>query len=210
MTDPTLRVPAREREENHFSVAEKLRQRVGTAVRHIRNSRDRWLHPMRHRLVRRRLLEEPRPKRILVTCLGNICRSPYLEAVLRRETPDTIVTSAGFLGPGRPVPAVSAALAKRRGLDLSEHRSRTVTAAMMREADLIIAMDARQARRLRRALGVPRDRIVIAGDLDPSTCETRGDVDPFKQPEPIFRMCFDRLDRCAATVAAALRHPSSG
>lgn len=82
--------------------------------------------------------------RILCVCLGNICRSPTAEAVLRHKGGDRIrVDSAGTGGwhiGNRPyAPAIQAA--EKRGYDLSNLRARKVTARDFDTFDLILAMD---------------------------------------------------------------------
>ena len=144
------------------------------------------------------------PRRVLVVCYGNICRSPYLEAVLKRAKPHLRVESAGFVGPGRPVPPFALAVSAQRGLDLSEFRSRQLVPAIVRESDLIIVMDAQQAQWIERYFRVDPKRIVVAGDLDPTTSPTRAIMDPFDQPMDVFVSSFDRLDRCAATLVRIL------
>jgi hypothetical protein len=52
---------------------------------------------------------------------------------------------------------------------------------------------------------VPARKILIAGDLDPATPETRAIADPWHQPIGAFRSAFDRLDRCGVTLTAVLR-----
>lgn len=161
---------------------------------------DRMLHRRRHLEARERLLRLQTVRTILVVCHGNICRSPYLEAVLRRELPAVSVTSAGLVGPDRPVPKNSLAVSAERGLDLSAFRSRPLSRVNARETDLVIVMDTDQARHLTRILGVSPKRIIIAGDLDPTKGATRAIQDPWRQSMAVFRSSFDRLDRCAATI----------
>jgi protein-tyrosine phosphatase len=141
---------------------------------------------------------------VLVVCHGNICRSPYLEAVLKRSMPDIRVESAGFVGPGRPVPPFALALSAERGLNLSAFRSRQLAPAMVRAADLILVMDAHQARSIERDFRVPHKRVVIAGDLDPVSSASRAILDPWEKPATAFAFSFDRLDRCAATLVSLL------
>ena len=150
-----------------------------------------------------------RPRRVLVVCHGNVCRSPYLEAVLRRAMPDVHVESAGFVGPGRSMPAFALAVSAERGLDLSRFRSRPLVPATVRNADLIVAMDAYQARKLETTFAVPRNRIVVAGDLDPIPAATRAIADPWEQPMEAFVSSYDRLDRCAATLISCLTRSSA-
>src|SRR6266480_5816007 len=78
---------------------------MGTIARTLRNTPDRLLHARRRREARGRLAGR-RPASVLVICHGNICRSPFAAALLARElAPHGIpVTSAGFIGAGRPAP----------------------------------------------------------------------------------------------------------
>lgn len=82
--------------------------------------------------------------RVLCVCLGNICRSPTAEGVLRAMAPeDWTVDSAGTGGwhignPPYP-PAVSAA--KARGYDISGLRARKFGVSDFTDFDLILAMD---------------------------------------------------------------------
>lgn len=175
----------------------------------MRLQADRLLHARRLRRTTKTVQRAPRPRSMVVVCHGNICRSPYLEGLLRQTLPDIEIRSAGFVGPGRVVPEHSAYIAKRRGIDLRAHRSRLLTPKILRSADLVIVMDARQASNVER-LGFPADRIVIAGDLDPIP-GPRTIFDPWSQPIEAFAASFARLDRCAAALTALLpREPSGG
>lgn len=168
---------------------------------------DRLLHPRRHLAICRRLMNAPRPRRILVVCHGNICRSPYLQAVLQRSLPDVLVTSAGFVGNDRPAPQISIAVSAQRGLDLSRHRSQPITRSRVADADLVIVMDAEQAWRLARAFRAKPERIVVAGDLAPMFETSRSIRDPWKESVEVFRASFDRLDRCADNLVRILQSP---
>jgi len=163
------------------------------------------LHRRRHLSASRRLSDAQRPRRILVVCYGNICRSPYLQAVLQRSLPDVTVTSAGFVGSDRPVPQFSVALSAERGLDLSRYRSRPITQTQVSDADLVIVMDSGQATQIARMFRVNRERIVIAGDLEPKFETSRAIRDPWNESIEVFRSSFDRLDRCAASLVKILR-----
>ncbi len=87
--------------------------------------------------------------RILFVCLGNICRSPTAEGVLRHllasEVPtlDVEVDSAGTgdYHIGAPPDSRSQRAAASRGIDLSGLRARQVTAEDFQRFDLILAMD---------------------------------------------------------------------
>lgn len=173
-----------------------------------RNLPDRMLHRRRHVAVCERLLRIDRPRSVLVVCYGNICRSPYLEAVLKQAMPDVRVESAGFVGPGRPVPPFALSVSAQRGLDMASFRSRPLVPTIVRDCDLIVVMDGWQARHIEQYFGVRRSRIVVAGDLDPIPAATRAITDPWEQPIDVFVTSFNRLDRCAATLVSLLRRES--
>jgi len=52
---------------------------------------------------------------------------------------------------------------------------------------------------------VKRERIVIAGDLEPMFEASRAIRDPWNHSIEAFRATFDRLDRCAASLVKILR-----
>jgi len=89
------------------------------------------------------------PLAVLVVCLGNICRSPTAEAVLRAKLraaglhEQVRVDSAGTGSwhIGSPPDERSQRHALRRGYDLSTLRGRQVGAADFHLFDLILAMD---------------------------------------------------------------------
>lgn len=173
-------------------------------VHAVRGAPDRLLQHRRHVATRDRLSRMDRPRSLLVVCHGNVCRSPYLEAILKRDMPDIRVESAGLVGPGRPVPPFALAVSAQRGLDLSTFRSRPLVPAVVRDADLIVVMDGHQARYVERYYRVPGKRVVVAGDLDPMPAATRAIADPWEKPIDAFVSSFNRLDRCAATLVSLL------
>ncbi len=85
--------------------------------------------------------------KILFVCLGNICRSPVLEAVLRTQMQraglDWQVASCGtgdwHLGQGADPRSCASAL--RRGYSLQTHRARQLAAADYHEHDWLLAAD---------------------------------------------------------------------
>jgi len=83
------------------------------------------------------------PARILAVCTGNICRSPVVERVLaaRLAGTDVQVTSAGTRAVvGHAVSAPMVPLIAAAGADATGFAARQLTADMIREADLVIAL----------------------------------------------------------------------
>jgi len=85
--------------------------------------------------------------KILMVCLGNICRSPLAEGILRQKIKERNlsweVDSAGTSGwhQGELPDRRSIAVAKAHHIDLTYQRSRQFTAADFEQFDLILAMD---------------------------------------------------------------------
>jgi protein-tyrosine phosphatase len=96
------------------------------------------------------------PRRVLLVCMGNICRSPTAEAVLRTHARKAGLTiefdSAGTENYhiGDPPDARSIRHALRRGYDLAPLRARQVHAEDFHQFDLILAADELNLRELRR------------------------------------------------------------
>jgi protein-tyrosine phosphatase len=86
---------------------------------------------------------------VLMVCMGNICRSPTAEGVLRHLVREAgleeavLIDSAGTIDyhVGSPPDERSCAHARRRGYDLSRLRARQVDELDFERFDLILAMD---------------------------------------------------------------------
>ena len=83
--------------------------------------------------------------KILMVCLGNICRSPLAEGILRSKIPDNtfLVDSAGTANyhVGKTPDKRSVAIAKKHGLDISHLKGRQFGVADFDTFDLIYVMD---------------------------------------------------------------------
>ncbi len=84
------------------------------------------------------------PTAIMLLCSGNQCRSPMAQALLLRRltalnAPVTI-RSAGLLRDGNPPPAEVVSVMADYGLDVTQHRSRLITAEELTQADLVLGM----------------------------------------------------------------------
>ncbi|MDU4252841.1 low molecular weight protein-tyrosine-phosphatase [Pseudomonas sp.] len=99
--------------------------------------------------------------KVLFVCLGNICRSPTAEGVLRHKVraaglEDRIEIDSAGTGDwhvGKAPDARTRAAALRRGYDLSSLRARQVSLADFSRYDLILAMDNANLRDLKHLRG---------------------------------------------------------
>ncbi len=94
-------------------------------------------------------------------------------------------------------------VAYRHGLDLSAHRSMTLSWKNVQEADLIVVMHPEQERALAREFGRRRG-VTVLGDLDPAPITTRAVQDPFGLGEAVFESSYSRIDRCVEALVAVL------
>ena len=83
--------------------------------------------------------------RILMVCLGNICRSPLAEGILRKKVSSHIVVidscGTGNYHIGDPPDKRSVAVAKKYDIDISNLRGRQFSTADFDAFDLIYVMD---------------------------------------------------------------------
>lgn len=178
--------------------------------------RDRWdahRHPARHASARRRLGAR-RADRIVFVCLGNVCRSPYAArvAMARATGNDLAIDSAGFIGPDRRPPDAALRVAKNRGIDHADHRSKLLTAELAEEADALFIFDRYNVARLRTSFPAHADRMFWLGDLDPEWSGKRAIIDPWGKDDAEFDATFARIERCVEVmlqVVAAPEHSES-
>ncbi len=150
--------------------------------------------------------------RILFVCLGNICRSPAAESVLRAKATarDLLfhVASAGTSGwhAGDGADARMVRAAARRGYDLARHRARQVELSDFYEFDYLLAMDLRNQSDL--FVVAPPDRNCdIRLFLDFAGGETRETPDPYYSGADGFELALNLIE---AGAEGLLEHLENG
>ncbi len=132
--------------------------------------------------------------RIVFVCHGNVCRSPMAVGLLRRKLEEAgladgvEVASAGFLEGGRPMSYGTEQVLRERGIRL-DHISRCLDPEELRNADLVLTMEERQAEELRR-MGVKAFPLIAYATRG----RRRGDVeDPYGLPVEEYRKTAELL-----------------
>ncbi len=151
--------------------------------------------------------------RILFVCLGNICRSPTAEAVVRSiaalEAPelDLELDSAGTAGyhiGNAPDPRMCAAAA-RRGYSLEALRARVVEPRDFERFDLILAMDRENLAALHRQAPEPvRGRVRLFLEFAPEA-EPQEVPDPYYGGPTGFEEVLDLIESAARGLLRHLR-----
>lgn len=138
-------------------------------------------------------------KRVLFVCLGNICRSPAAEAVLRTRARsrglDLVIDSAGTGGwhQGDPADARMIRAAARRGYRLDHHRARQVELSDFYSFDVLLAMDLRNHADLL-AMSPPNRECDIRLFLDFADTDRRETPDPYYGGDKGFEDVLDLLE----------------
>lgn len=128
---------------------------------------------------------------ILVICLGNICRSPVAEAMLKQAMPGKQIQSAGLTAMvGQGCDATAAEIASAAGLDTSAHISRQLTPEMIQWADLILVMSQGQRGQVGRMAPEAMGKTMLLGHwihAAGSSIDNRQDIpDPYKKSRDVF------------------------
>lgn len=135
-------------------------------------------------------------KSILVVCVGNICRSPTGEALLKGklEGRGIHVSSAGLSAlVDKPVDATAAEVMAAAGVYLPDHQARQLTADMLRGADLVLAMEQKHLQSIHSMAPEARGKTFLFGKWS----DNREVPDPYRQQLPAFEHVFRILDESA-------------
>jgi protein-tyrosine phosphatase len=153
--------------------------------------------------------------RICVVCLGNICRSPMAEIILRNELrmaglADRVTVDSAGTGDwhlGEPMDRGARAELARRGYDGSGHEARQIQANWLRDYALLLAMDRSNLASLQRmAAGQPRlaNRIALLRSFDPAAPPDAEVPDPYGGGPDEFAVVFEQVQAAAEALTAQL------
>lgn len=138
--------------------------------------------------------------RVCFVCLGNICRSPTAEGVMRHLVREAglegkiEVDSAGTAGyhSGEPPDSRARAAGKRRGVVISG-RARRFEASDFERFDYVLAMDRTNLQDLRRLAAGARTKahVELLRSFDPESPEGASVPDPYYGGDEGFDEVFD-------------------
>ncbi|MFT4248565.1 MAG: low molecular weight protein-tyrosine-phosphatase [Pseudomonas sp.] len=126
---------------------------------------------------------------VLFVCIGNICRSPSAEVLMRNalQGRDIQVSSAG-LGAlvGRGIDPLAQELLIEHGLDGSDHKARQVEPRLLSAADLILVMERRHLKNIAEQAPEVSGKTFLLGKWQ----SDREIPDPYRQQRPAFEHVY--------------------
>lgn len=141
-------------------------------------------------------------KRVLVVCVGNICRSPIGEALLRRDlSADFTIGSAGIGAMvGDPADETMAAIGAEHGLSLEAHRGQQFTKALAAKFDLILVMEPGHKREVTKLVPELSGRVMLFDHWEGG----KGIADPYRRSREFCEIVFSEISKAASGWTAKL------
>jgi protein-tyrosine phosphatase len=141
-------------------------------------------------------------KNVLFVCVGNICRSPSAEVMLRQAVAGRgIQVSSAGLGAlvGHGIDATAQELLVEQGMDGLAHRARQIDDAILGAADLVLTMERKHVRRIAEIAPQASGKTFLLGKWQ----QDREIPDPYRQQRPAFEHVYTLM---AEGVASWARH----
>lgn len=138
---------------------------------------------------------------ILIVCVGNICRSPTGERLLKQALPTKRIASAG-LGAlvGKPADETATDVANQHNLSLEGHEAQQLTSALCRQYDLILVMEKEHIDGVCRIVPEVRGKTMLYGHW----LNQQEIADPYRKSREAFEFVYLQLEQSAQKWAQVL------
>ncbi|MGF1714564.1 protein tyrosine phosphatase [Photobacterium chitinilyticum] len=139
--------------------------------------------------------------KILVVCVGNICRSPSGEYLLKKLLPNKDVASAGVGAlVGKPADSMATEVAQENGISLEGHVAQQLTSQLCSEYDLILVMEKGHIEAVTKIAPEARGKTMLFAQWI-----GQHDIpDPYRQSREAFDHAYSLIDEAASAWAKKL------
>lgn len=147
--------------------------------------------------------------KVLMVCLGNICRSPLAEGLLQSKVdPEKVVVDSAGTGGyhiGNRPDERSIAVALKYGLDITQQRCRKLKAQDLETFDIIYAMDKSNYRNIVALAENAHDITKVKLLLEEVDLGAREVPDPYYGGEDGFENIYKLIDQACEAIAQRLQ-----
>jgi protein-tyrosine phosphatase len=132
--------------------------------------------------------------RVLIVCVGNICRSPMAEVLLRHRLAEGRTIAVGSAGlaaaVGSPINPLAESVLALHGLSGKSHLARQIDGFLIENADIVLAMDKRQRSALLALAPSARNKVFLLGKWQ----DDAEIPDPYGRQLPAFEHAYQMID----------------
>lgn len=175
-----------------------LKKTTKTTVNLLKNLRDSFLYQFS-----KRYYPNKNPENIVFVCKGNICRSPFAQYQMTAVNGDRFTVKSFGLEVNTPAPSPQQAkmAALQFGIDLKDHVATPIDQELVERADLILAMEYWQYKKLTMLFPKKKRQIRLLREFTPFPENLLCNIeDPFNKGEIKFILCFDQIKRAVDGV----------
>jgi protein-tyrosine phosphatase len=139
---------------------------------------------------------------ILIVCIGNICRSPTGERLMRASLPDKKIDSAG-LGAlvGEAANLMATEVAAEHGVSLEGHCAQAFSSTLAMQYDLILVMEKSHLERIKKSYPEVSGKTMLFGHWQ-NQLEI---ADPYKKSREMYQLVYTQLAQSTARWVLALK-----
>lgn len=131
-------------------------------------------------------------KNILVVCIGNICRSPMAEYLLKQQYPNLYIESAGISGlTGHAADQKAMLCMQRLGIDMQPHVAKKLNSELIRKADLILVMSQNQQKHIEQTWPFAKGKTFRLGHW-----QSKNISDPYQHNQTVFDETCQLIQAC--------------
>ncbi|WP_258807280.1 low molecular weight protein-tyrosine-phosphatase [Pseudidiomarina sp. CB1] len=140
--------------------------------------------------------------KILVVCLGNICRSPTAKFMLQEALPDKHIDSAGITamvkdGKGWDMDSKARQIAEANGYSFAEHEAQQLNRELVSQFDLILVMENEHRQYIGKRYPEVMAKTMLLGQwlADNGKLGGKDIPDPYKRSDEVYQHVFDLIEK---------------